>query len=227
MTSRTRQQRGRTKGCKIICTPSITFSPALSVANFINAPRVRMLASGEVRQLPRTENLELFITAAAPTAIPRVSVYTQIFWVLTADGSSNPFTGYTASELDEETIRTNPVAIKLGGTLTLLKREELGGWLGFALNVADQFGPAAQPEDASTYTHKLDLELAGVVGIFNWLPQGNWLRNVTAYATMDYLATGLPNEGDEVPDGTQVYLDDASHWFLFSGLSFPVAPLTP
>jgi hypothetical protein len=93
--------------------------------------------------------------------------------------------------------------------------------------VIDQLQPAAQPNDARAYKHNLDLELHGVFGIFNWLPQGNWLKNVTAYVLLDYLVTGLPQEGDVVPKGEQLFLEDASPWSFWTGLVIPVAPLKP
>ncbi len=65
----------------------------------------------------------------------------------------------------------------------------------------------AEPDDASAYTHKLDLELGAGLGLFNWLPKGNWLKNVTGYVTLDYLVTGLPDEGDEAPQGALLYLE--------------------
>lgn len=44
---------------------------------------------------------------------------------------------------------------------------------------------------------------------------------------MDYVATGLPDEGDEVPQGEQVFLEDESPWTFYAGLVIPVAPLDP
>lgn len=58
--------------------------------------------------------------------------------------------------------------------------------------------PAAQPDDARSYTHKLQLGWAGSWSIFKWLPKNNWLRNMTLSTSLQYVATGLPEEGDEV-----------------------------
>jgi hypothetical protein len=91
----------------------------------------------------------------------------------------------------------------------------------------DLISPAREPDDARNFTHKLLLEWDGLWGIFKWLPENAWLRNVELYTTLQYTATGLPDAGDIVPEGEREWLDDASGWVYQTGLSMPLAPLVP
>ena len=40
--------------------------------------------------------------------------------------------------------------------------------------------------------HKLNFELDTSVSVFNWLPEGKWLRGLELEGSLDYVATGLP-----------------------------------
>ncbi len=213
------------KECKLLCAPKFSISPSIGVTNVFDSPRVLSLPDSTVRELESEENFFLFLTMVIPTAIPRTSLEMQVGWAPWADRDSNPFTGFTADDLDEDDIDANELTVDLGVNFDLIRMKDTNGWFGLTFEVLDNFTPAAQPEDARTYTHKLNLELDGVFGIFNWLPKGSYLKNVTAYAELDYVATGLPEEGDEVPKGKRVFLDDASPWTFFAGLTFPIAPL--
>jgi hypothetical protein len=213
------------KDCKLLCAPKFSISPSIQVTNVFDSPRVRSLEDGSVRELESKENFILFFTTVIPTAIPRTSLEMQIGWTPWADRDSNPFTGFTADDLNEEDIDANEVVIDMGVNLELVRMKDTNGWFGLTFEVLDNFGPARQPEDERTYTHKLNLELDANFGIFNWLPKKNPLSNVTAYAELDYTATGLPEEGDEVPKGKRVFLEDASPWTFFAGLTLPIAPL--
>lgn len=82
---------------------------------------------------------------------------------------------------------------------------------------------AERPHSTTAYTHKLDLELDTALHVFNWLPEGRWLRGVELETSLDYLATGLPRKGDVFPDGSR-YLDDASGWSISFVIVLPVAP---
>ena len=55
------------------------------------------------------------------------------------------------------------------------------------------------------FTHKLDFEWDTAFHVFNRLPEGNWLRNVEAEVSLDYLATGLPKAGDIL--GSERFVD--------------------
>jgi hypothetical protein len=104
-----------------------------------------------------------------------------------------------------------------------LSAERTRGWLSSHFDVVDKFGPAKRPTDRRAYTHNLNLELDTSVSLFNWLPQGCWLRGVELEGSLDYVASGLPKRGDEV-DGVR-FLDRASRWSFSVVFVLPVAPL--
>jgi hypothetical protein len=60
------------------------------------------------------------------------------------------------------------------------------------------------------------------VSIFNWLPEGRWLRGVELEGSLDYVATGLAKAGDRI-NGRR-YLEDASPWSFSIVFVVPVAP---
>ena len=90
-------------------------------------------------------------------------------------------------------------------------------------DVVDQFSPAERPGAGRAYTHKLDFELDTAFHVFNFLPEGRWLRGLEFETSLDYLATGLPKRGDTFANGSR-FLDDASHWSLSFVFVIPVAP---
>jgi hypothetical protein len=213
------------KECKVLCAPKFSIQPSIQVTNVFDPAEVLSLPDSTVRELDSEENFFLFLTTVIPTAIPRTSLEMQLGWAPWADRDSNPFTGFSADTLGEESIDANELTVDLGVNFDLIRMKDTNGWFGLTFEVLDNFTPAAQPEDERTYTHKLNLELDAVFGILNFLPKKNPLSNITAYAELDYTATGLPEEGDEVPKGKRVFLEDASPWTFFAGLTFPIAPL--
>jgi hypothetical protein len=90
-------------------------------------------------------------------------------------------------------------------------------------DIVDKFSPAERPTDRSTYTHKLNLELDTSLALFRWLPDDHWLRGIEIEGSLDYVATGLPRAGDEVPLGEQ-FLDPASPWSFSLVLVIPLVP---
>ena len=68
------------------------------------------------------------------------------------------------------------------------------------------------------------IELDTAVNIFNWLPEGNWLRNIELEGSLDYVATGLPRAGDRI--GNELFLDNASGWSFSLVVVIPLAPLS-
>ena len=72
------------------------------------------------------------------------------------------------------------------------------------------------------YTHKLNFELDTSVAIFNWLPDGGWLRRVELEGSLDYVASGLPKAGQTMEEPR--VLDDASAWSFSLVFVAPVAP---
>jgi hypothetical protein len=111
----------------------------------------------------------------------------------------------------------------MGASVALLPAAETHGLFDLAANVGDLYSQAARPTDKSAYTHKLDLDLLAHVHAFAWTPRSTWVHRVTMFSILDYVATGLPKAGDEVPVG-RMFLDDARPTSLIVGLSLPVTP---
>lgn len=214
--------------CKMLfCSPSLTLSPSLVVTGVMDRPRVRDVSGGSTRTLASDAQFAVLATLSIPMAIPRTSAFTQIVWTPFADRSPNPFTGYGAADANDAEINGNAPRYEFGLRLDVIPARQTGGWLRVDVKAADQFGPAAQSDAAGAYTHKLNLELDAVVSPLRWLSSSNWFRNLEMSATLDYVATGLPRAGEELPRGGWVYLDDASPWSLFAGLTIPIAPVAP
>ena len=212
----------------IFCSPSLKALPGVATTNLFNPAEVRMLPNGPVKELETQTHFVAILSLGIPSTIPRTSFFVETIWMPFASDNMNTFTGYSAADLeDADDVDANLPSLEFGTSLALLKPKTTSGWLAVNMNVIDQVSPAAEPEDAREYTHKLSLELNTTLGIFNWLPKGNWLRNVTAYATLGYVATGIPDEGDEIPKNTRVFLEDASPWSFWSGLAIPIAPIAP
>lgn len=184
---------------------------------------MRELGSGTVKSLPSTTNLEIVVGASVKTLWPRVSLYGSIQWLPNATEARNPFTLYTASDLDTRKIRANAPTASGGLALSLLQAPDTRGLLSVDVHVGDLYSNAARPDDAGSYTHKLDLGLVGQWNVFCWLPSNTYAHSVALFTLLDYVATGLPKAGDEVPKGERVFLDNVHATSLITGLSIPLA----
>lgn len=190
------------KDCKLLCAPKFISQSGTITTNWIDSPEVRG-SDGRVFTPDTETDFLLRLTTVIPTEIPRFSLVAIFQWTPWVDA--------------------NPPSIIYGGIINLITPEQTDGWFALNFNPLLVFSPAAEPEDERFYTHKLLPELYANVGIFNWLPKGNWLRSASAYGILDYVATGLPDEGDPAFGGT--LLDDADPWLVLVGLQFPIAPL--
>lgn len=209
--------------CKLLfCSPTFTVQPGVVTTNTIEPPEVRRLG-GTVTELGASTDFLLRFGLFVPTFLPRTSLVGLIQWTPFAAAPANPFTGKAATDLNDDKIDANPPAVIYGLVFDLLRKEQTGGWLSASVGVLGLFSPAAQPEDDRFYTHKFLPELSLDVGIFQWLREGNLLRNLTAYGLVDYVATGLSDAGDPAPGGG-ILLSDADPWILIAGLRFPLAP---
>lgn len=208
--------------CHVLCAPAVTLMPALLRTHIAAAPRVVSLATGAEHRLPSTSSFEMIVAVAAPTAVPRLSVYGSVQWLPNATTSRNPFTLYTASELGTG-VKANSPTWSAGASVSVLPAPATHGWLDAAVNVADLFSQAARPEDKSSYTHKLDLELLTHVHPFTGDAPATWLHRVAVFALLDYVATGLPRAGDEVPLGRR-FVSAARPLALVAGLALPITP---
>jgi len=212
--------------CRAICKPQLLFQPGLIRTHVITGPRVRSLTTGAITRIEGQTSSLIVFTGTAKTAIPLTSIFFNVSWLPNATAHANPYTQYTASEVGAQNIRANSPAVDLGAFVSVLPKTRTGGLLTINLQVADQFSAAAQPNDQSDYTHKLDLTAIGDWSLFSRLGIP-YLKNVDLLTVFDYVATGLPHAGDQVPLGERVFLDDAHSASLELQLSFPLAPLFP
>lgn len=186
--------------CRVLCQPEFKVEPTLTISNVFAAPRLAV--DGEVVREPRDAAFELILSLGLPT---------RLTWLdFTVEAIFLPFERESTPELEFE------------ANFVWLPARRTGGWVSSHFDVVDKFSAAERPS-GSAYTHKLNLELDTSVAIFNWLPEGRWLRGVELEASLDYVASGLPRAGHRV--GTITYLDPASPWSLSIVLVLPVAPL--
>lgn len=210
------------RACKVLCTPSVTLMPAMLRTHLFGGPSVRSLSTGVEQRLPSSSQFELIVAVASRTAIPRLSVFGSTQWFPNAAESRNPFTLYTASELGGH-VRANAPTVTLGASEALLTAPEMGGWADLAANVADLYSQSARPTDQSAYTHKLDFELVTHVNAFAWIPPRTYVHRLALFGILDYVASGLPRVGDQVPKGRE-FMTAARPTSLILGLTIPITP---
>jgi hypothetical protein len=208
--------------CHALCGPTVTLMPGVIRTHLFGGPTVRSVPTGVEQQLGGNSSFEVIVAVGARTALPRMSLFGSVQWLPNATEQRNPFTLYTANELGTP-IRANAPTATMGASISLLPATQARGWLDVAANVGDLYSQAARPGDRSAYTHKLDLDLLAHLHAFAWTPEGTWLHRVTVYSILDYVATGLPRAGDEVPVG-RVFVTDARPTSLIVGLALPLTP---
>jgi len=213
--------------CEFVCAPSLSVSPGVIVSHLLGQPEVQSLAGGTVEKLPFKTNCEVILDLGVPTAVERLSLLTTIQWLPTAGVPANPFTEYSASQLGTSDVRANIPSITLGARFTALQPRQTGGWLSRTPYVGDLFSRARRADSKSDYTHKLDPEIIAAVAPFSRLSSEGYLHNLKLYATLDWVATGLPHAGDEIPSGERVFLTGANATSLIVGVSAPLAPPEP
>ena len=214
--------------CLFLCRPELKIEPTFTVENLFSRHRVAEFEGDQQVGVTRAEREVVFETIVAldiPTEIPRVGFTFETIFIPFASGDENPFTGATAEDLGRTSLRDNSPEVEIELNLEWLRPEDTNGWVGSHFNIVDEISPAQRPRDRSAYTHKLNLELDTAVHIFNWLPEGNWLRNIEVEASLDYVATGLPRAGDRI--GNELFLDNASGWSFSLGFVIPLVPLRP
>lgn len=212
--------------CAAICAPAVAFNVAENRSHVFGSPTVRNDTTGAVSTLPSTSNLELEVFVAAKTALPRLSLFANTSWLPSAKTRANPFTEYTASQVGDD-IRANEIDLSLGGLADILPAASTHGVMALQGYVADLISPAARPTDASAYTHKLDVGGVGLVYPFAEMDTASAAHKSGMYAfvDLDYVATGLPKAGDDVPKGVRTFLTNAKPAALIFGIGMPIAPL--
>ena len=215
--------------CVFLCAPELKIEPTVTFEPIFQRPTIELLDDGEVVGLiqPPTESVfELVLAIGIPTEIPRVGFTAETIFIPSGDAAANPFTGTTADELAQPSLRGNEIEVELELNLGLVEPEQTGGWVESHFDIVDKISKAERPTDTSSYTHKLNFEWDTAVRAFKWLSDGNWLRNVEIEGSLDYVATGLPKAGDVV-GGEERFLDDDSPWSFSLVFVFPLAPLWP
>ena len=187
--------------CRLICELEWKIEPTFTIDNLAQRHRVETEGIAE-----RVSRKLVFETVFA------LDMSTPLHWL-----------GFTAEAITAPFADANEVQLEFETNFHWLLESKTKGWVSSHFDVVDKFSPAERPDSTAAYTHKLDLELDTALHIFNWLPQGRWLRGVELETSLDYLATGLPRKGDVFPDGSR-YIDDASPWSLSFVIVIPVAP---
>jgi hypothetical protein len=198
---------------------TITLMPSVIRTHIFGGPLVQS-TGGPAHHLPSTSDLELILAIATPTKLPRLSVVGSVQWLPNGGAQRNPYTLYTADELGGR-VRANAPTATLGLSYGIVVPAQTAGWLDVAGNVGDLYSQAARPDDRSAYTHKLDLDLIAHVHTFAHLPEQAYLHDVSLFALLDYVATGLPRAGDQVPT-TRRFLSAARPASLIAGVAFPL-----
>jgi hypothetical protein len=194
--------------CHVLCAPELKIEPTFTFENVFSRARLEVLDSGNVVDTVEQERdhvFELILAVDIPTELPRV--------------------GFTVETIFLPLEDDNEVEFEFELNLSWLEAEQTGGWVSSHFDIVDKFSPSKRPSDTSAYTHKLDFELDTAVLVFNWLDEGSWLRHIELEASLDYLATGLP-QAQDVIDGVR-FLDDASPWSFSLVIVAPLAPLFP
>lgn len=208
--------------CTIICKPTLSIEPSSITNHLFSQPTTRTLATGATQQLPSTTNLEIIFAVGASTPWKRISLYGSAQWVPNASETRNPFTLYGASQLGTQ-VRANAPTLSGGVSISAIAAKSTGGWLALDFSIGDLYSSAARPNDTGAYTHKLDLGLTGNWSLFARLPAKTYMHGVVLSTLLDYVATGLPKAGDEVPKGERVFVTSVHSASLIAGLVFPIA----
>ena len=189
------------ESCRFVCELEWKVEPTITIENLGN--RHRIVRDGVVERVGRERVFETVLALDMKTKKP---------WVgFTAEAIASPFS-------DE-----NDVELEFESNFHWLTERMTRGWVTSHADIVDQFSPAERPQSRRAYSHKLDFELDTAFHPFRQLGEGRWLSGVEFETSLDYLATGLPEQGDVFDDGTR-YLDDASHWSFSFVFIVPVAP---
>ena len=189
--------------CVFLCAPEFKVEPTWTVENLLGAPRIDV--EGQIERESRETIFEMIFALDVPTSIPRLG--------MTFEAAFSPFRDDNDVDLEAEL------------NIHLFDTDQTKGWVSSHVDIVDQFSPAERPGATRSYTHKLDFEWDTAFHVFSRLPEGQWLRNVEAEVSLDYLATGLPKAGDVI--GEDRFIDRASPWSLSFVMVIPLAPLEP
>jgi hypothetical protein len=163
--------------CHVLCTPKLKVEPTVTFTNLFGSPRI-VGEQGITTRERREIEFEVIVSVGLPTRAP---------WLeLTVEAIFLPFDRESTPELEFES------------NFIWLPAERTRGWVSSHFDIVDKFSAAERPTDRRAYTHKLNFELDTSLALFNWLPDGRWLRGVELEGSLDYVATGLPRKGDRL-----------------------------
>ena len=187
--------------CRFLCAPEFKLEPTVTFTNVFRPARVAADGGTTTREA-RAAEFETILSFGLPT---------RISWLdFTIEAILLPFAADSTPELEFE------------ANFLWLPADRTRGWLSSHFDVVDKFSSAERPVDRRAYTHKLNLELDTSLSVFNWLPDGRWLKGVELEGSLDYVATGLPKKRDRI--GGVTFLDDASPWSFSLVFVIPIAP---
>ncbi len=209
--------------CVVLCAPELKIEPTWTIENLGGKRRIEV--DGQIEEVGTESVFELILAVDVPTTIPRIGFTFEAIFVPFGRTSLHPFTGVSAPDVGREDFRDNGIEIETELNIDLFGTGQTGGWVSSHFDIVDKFSPGETPRASSVYTHKLNFEWDTAFHLFNRLPEGNWLRNLEAEVSLDYVATGLPRAGDVV--NGERFLDDASPWSLSIVAVIPLAPLAP
>jgi hypothetical protein len=214
--------QGNPSSCHALCAPVVALMPAMIRSHLFGGPFVQSLSTGATQRLSSSSSFEMIVAASARTAIPRLSAFASVQWLPNASEARNPFTLYAAAETGGP-MHANAPTSTVGLSLTSLTATQTHGWVDAGVSVGALFSQASRPTDRSSYTAKADLELVSHLHVFNAIAASTWLHRTSLFAILDYVASGLPRAGDEVPKGRR-FLGDARPAALIFGLAIPITP---
>lgn len=137
--------------CALICAPAFTFTPALIRSHVFGTASVRALSNTAVIDIPSTNNAEVILGVGAPTFIPRLNMIASFQWLPTGTEATNPFTRYTASQLNAN-LRANTPSLTLGVSVSALQPATTNGWLGLSAYAGDLYSSATRATRAHSRT---------------------------------------------------------------------------
>jgi hypothetical protein len=175
--------------------------PTVTFTNLFGSPRI-VGEQGTITRERREAEFEVIVSIGLPTRAPWLEFTVEAIFL--------PFDRESTPELEFET------------NFIWLPAARTRGWVSSHFDIVDKLSPAERPTDRSAYTHKLNFELDTSVSVFNWLPEGRWLRGVELEGSLDYVATGLRRAGDRT-DNIR-FLDKASPWSFSIVFVLPIAP---
>ncbi|MCA1584428.1 MAG: hypothetical protein LC791_06535 [Acidobacteria bacterium] len=173
----------------------------MTFTNLFGPPRI-VGEQGIVTRERRETELEVIVS---------VGLLTRARWLeFTVEAIFLPFDREGTPELEFET------------NFIWLPPARTRGWVSSHFDIVDKFSAAERPTARRAYTHKLNFELDTSLALFNWLPDGRWLKGVELEGSLDYVATGLAQTGDRI-DSIRL-LDKASPWSFSIVFVLPIAP---